>query len=158
MVGTGSRRWYLRRSLIAPAAAFFAAVAGGAAWRGSMEPPMDPSDGLIPVGRPAEYAVGEARHWPDGRFYVVRVPEGFLALVDRCPHQGCPIPAPRDGVFECRCHFSRFTLSGVRLVGPADRPMDLLPISLNDGGLVVQAGESAAQRRSKYDPSQAFRP
>ncbi len=157
MTRGSSRRWCLRRSLVAPATVLLAAVADGAVWRTVLPPSWSEPEGPVLAGRPDDYTVGDARRWPDGRFYLARLPDGFLALFDRCPHLGCPIPTRRDGVFECRCHFSRFALNGARITGPAERPMDLLPISLSAGQLVVQAGDSVAQRRTDYDASQVFR-
>ncbi len=153
-----SRRWYLRRSFVPPVAAALAAVGIGAAWRLVWTPAARRFGGVIQAGRPDDYAVGEARHWPEGQFHLVRLPDGFLALYERCPHLGCPIPPPREGVFECRCHFSRFALNGERLAGPADRPMDLFPVGLSGASLVVRTGKSAVRQRAVYDPSQALRP
>ena len=153
-----SRRWWLRRSFVPPMVAALGAIGIGAVWRLAWTPATTRFGGTIRAGRPDDYQVGEARHWPEGQFHLVRVPDGFLALYERCPHLGCPIPPPRDGVFECRCHFSRFALNGERLTGPAERPMDLFPVGLSGEALVVRTGLGAVRQREAYDPRQALQP
>ena len=153
-----SRRWWLRRSFVPPVIAALAAVGIGAAWRLLWTPAARRFGGTIRAGRPDDYQVGETRHWPEGQFHLVRLSDGFLALYERCPHLGCPIPPPRDGVFECRCHFSRFALNGERLTGPAERPMDLFPVGLSGGALLVRTGVSDVRQRTAYDPGQALQP
>ena len=153
-----SRRWWLRRSFVPPLVAALGAIGIGAAWRLAWTPAATRFGGTIRVGLPDDYQVGESRHWADGQFHLVRIPDGFLALYERCPHLGCPIPPPRDGVFECRCHFSRFALSGERLTGPAERPMDVFPIGLSGETLVVRTGLAAVRQRDAYDPDQALKP
>ena len=71
----------------------------------------------------------------EGKFYVSRVPEGFLALWWKCPHLGCTVPWKPDdpsmdplgakGRFNCPCHGSIYDRYGDIISGPAPRPMDL---------------------------------
>ena len=155
MPGAVPRRGLLRRAFAVPAALLIAAVGGIVGWR--LTNPLPASGGFggeVHAGRPDDYRVGDVRYWPDGRFYVVRLEAGFLALYQRCPHMDCPIPPPQRGAFECKCHFSRFTLRGERVVGPAERAMDLFPMRLQDGELVVRTGEPHAIRRDRFDSSQ----
>ncbi len=130
-------------------------MGGVVGWR-LTNPPPAPSGfgGDVRAGRPDDYRAGDVRYWPDGRFYVVRLDTGFLALYQRCPHMDCPIPPPQRDVFECKCHFSRFTLRGERVAGPAERAMDLFPMRLQNGELVVRTGERQAIRRDRFEPSQ----
>jgi len=75
--------------------------------------------------------------------------EGLLALWWKCPHLGCTIPwrpgFPFEGVtgwFRCPCHGSTYTRSGIRVFGPAPRPMDTMEITVNnDGSLTVDTGK-----------------
>ena len=75
--------------------------------------------------------------------------EGLLALWWQCPHLGCTIPwrpgFPFEGVtgwFRCPCHGSTYTTGGIRVFGPAPRPMDTMEIEVNaDGSLVVDTGK-----------------
>ncbi|MCY4619033.1 MAG: Rieske 2Fe-2S domain-containing protein [Chloroflexi bacterium] len=75
--------------------------------------------------------------------------EGLLALWWKCPHLGCTIPwrpgFPFEGVtgwFRCPCHGSTYTRGGIRVFGPAPRPMDTMEITVNsDGSLTVDTGK-----------------
>jgi menaquinol-cytochrome c reductase iron-sulfur subunit len=55
-----------------------------------------------------------------------------------CPHLGCKYNwNPQTGHFECPCHASVFALDGKVLAGPAPRPLDTLPIKIQNGELAV---------------------
>ena len=150
-------RWS-RRSIVVPAALVLAGGAAALAWRLISPPPSRVFGGLVRAGRPQDYAVGDIKSWSIGRFYMIRGPSGFVALYRQCPHLRCTIPPPVDGVFECRCHLSRFGFTGELLRGPAQRPMDRFPIQLVDGELVVATGEAEVIRRSDYSDTDAFDP
>ena len=147
----------LRRALAVPAAMLAAAVSAGVVWRVVSPPPgRGEFGGDIAVGSPSLYSTGDVRRWAQGRFYLVRLADGFVALYQRCPHRGCPISPPQAGVFECKCHSSRFALDGANLTGPANRPMDLFPIRVEDGVLVVRTGARSAIARGRVDPAHTF--
>jgi cytochrome b6-f complex iron-sulfur subunit len=78
---------------------------------------------------------------------------GLLALYWKCPHLGCTVPwnPSFDGAtvnfpgvvgwFRCPCHGSTYSRAGVRVFGPAPRPMDTMLIAINaDGSLAVNTG------------------
>ena len=45
------------------------------------------------------------------------------------------------GYFRCPCHGSTYTKAGVRVFGPAPRPLDTMAITVNvDGSLTVDTG------------------
>ena len=99
---------------------------------------------------------------PIGKFYLTHLragegthagfgeegDEGLLALWWKCPHLGCTIPwrpgFPFEGAtgwFRCPCHGSTYTRAGIRVFGPAPRPMDTMDITVNsDGSLTVDTG------------------
>ena len=55
-----------------------------------------------------------------------------------CPHLGCKYNwNPQTEHFECPCHDSVFALDGKVLAGPAPRPLDTLPIKIQNGDLAV---------------------
>ncbi len=74
--------------------------------------------------------------------------QGLVALWWTCPHLGCTIPwkgrlqfRGRQGWFQCPCHGSTYTKAGVRVFGPAPRPMDTMEVVVNeDGSLTVDSG------------------
>ncbi|MGE5188986.1 MAG: ubiquinol-cytochrome c reductase iron-sulfur subunit [Gemmatimonadota bacterium] len=56
-----------------------------------------------------------------------------------CPHLGCHVAwDPKTGHFECPCHGSVFAPDGKVLAGPSPRPLDTLPIRIEQGMLAVR--------------------
>jgi len=107
------------------------------------------------AGRVDEFQPGTVSHVQKGRFYISRLEDGgFLALWHRCTHLGCTVPW-RDGEdrFLCPCHSSIFTQVGEVISGPAPRPLDLFPLEIVDGDIVVDTGRPI--QRDRFDPSQA---
>ena len=61
------------------------------------------------------------------------------------------------GWFRCPCHGSTYTRAGIRVFGPAPRPMDTMAITANpdgsltvDTGRIVKGGEDNPQRTVPY--------
>ena len=109
-----------------------------------------------------EIPVGTVTYVREARMYLSRVESGFLALYRKCPHLGCVVPWRADdpseddlaakGRFNCPCHSSIFDRYGVVQGGPATRPMDIFPISIEDGELTVDT--STIIQRTGFDESQ----
>ena len=96
----------------------------------------------------------------EGRFWMINVapgpsltgaesPGGLLALYQKCPHLGCTVPWRPDytfqgtkGWFLCPCHGSTYSKDGgVKVFGPAPRPLDVFPLLVNDDlSVTVQTG------------------
>jgi cytochrome b6-f complex iron-sulfur subunit len=74
---------------------------------------------------------------------------GILALWRKCPHLGCSVPwnpgfeyGGAKGWFRCPCHQSTYTKAGVRVFGPAPRPMDTFAIAFDaQGRLLIDTGK-----------------
>ena len=74
---------------------------------------------------------------------------GLLALWRKCPHLGCTVPwgsafeyGGQRGLFRCPCHQSTYTKAGVRVYGPAPRPMDTFAITFDaEGRLLIDTGK-----------------
>jgi len=109
----------------------------------------------VTAGLVDEFEPGTVSHIQNGRFYISRLEDGsFLALWHRCTHLGCTVPWREDeGQFHCPCHSSIFNVTGEVISGPAPRPMDLFPIKVEEGQLLVDTGHPI--QRNHYDPSQA---
>ena len=94
------------------------------------------------------------KYFVDGKFYLVRLDEGFMALYQKCPHVGCTVPWRPDftfngtqGWFRCPCHGSTYNKTGQIIAGPAPRPMDYMKITNDGGKLSVDTG--GIKRRDK---------
>ncbi len=90
-----------------------------------------------------------------GRFYLTRTDDGILALYRKCVHLGCVVPWNHaEDQFHCPCHGSLYNRKGEVQGGPAPRPLDIFPITLESGNLMVDTGKQTM--RTVYDPSQAY--
>lgn len=116
-----------------------------------LRPHIDPGSfgSKVIAGQIDEFLPGTVSHVQKGRFFISRLEDGgILALWHRCTHLGCTIPWREvEGLFHCPCHSSIFTPVGEVVSGPAPRPMDLFPIEIVNGEIVVDTG-SPIQRDS----------
>lgn len=160
-----SRRWFLRWSIVGGLALLLTEFFG--AFIAFFWPRRAGAfGGRVIAGRPEDIRLGEPRYVREGKFYLMRVPEGFLALYQKCPHLGCVVPwRPGDpsedrlaptGRFNCPCHGSIYDRYGRVIKTPAPRPMDLMSIELVNGTLVVNTSD--VRQRSDFEPDQAFNP
>jgi len=110
----------------------------------------------VNAGQAAEFKPGSVFYVREGRFYISRLDDGgILAIWQRCTHLGCSVPWNKaEGQFHCPCHSSLFNARGEVIGGPAPRPLDLFPVELVDGSLVVDTGQP--QSRDKFEPPQAL--
>lgn len=131
----------------------------GAALFQFLQPHVQPGGfgGKVIAGQPNEFRNNTVAYIQAGHFYLVRLGDGgYLALWQRCTHLGCTVPWRKDEKqFHCPCHSSLYNIKGEVTGGPAPRALDLFPIELVNGNLVVDTGHPI--ERDKYDPSQAFR-
>ena len=89
---------------------------------------------------------------------------GLIALWQKCPHLGCTVPwrggftfEGVTGWFRCPCHGSTYTRAGIRVFGPAPRPLDTMAVSVNadgsvevDTGVITNGGVDNPQRTVPY--------
>ncbi len=131
------------------------AEAGGVALAFSQPRIAEGSFGsVITAGHVDEFPPGSVTPFNEGRFFLSRLPDGgFLALYRKCTHLGCAVPWDATaGEFICPCHSARFDPSGEVIDPPAPRPLDLFPITIEDGMVKVDTG--TVIQREKFDPSQ----
>ena len=73
------------------------------------------------------------------------VQDGCIAYSKICTHAGCPVGLYRAESHEllCPCHQSTFDVlrGAVPTVGPADRPLPQLPLSVDDEGYLIAGGD-----------------
>jgi cytochrome b6-f complex iron-sulfur subunit len=99
---------------------------------------------------------GEPFKFNPGKFWLVRNDDGLLALYWKCPHLGCTVPWNTGRhEFVCPCHGSVYDPNGVRVAGPAPRPMDIMAVSIDESTNDVLVDTGVISTRSDYDPSQA---
>jgi cytochrome b6-f complex iron-sulfur subunit len=114
--------------------------------------------GVIVAGNVNDFKVGEVKKITEGKFFISRVPEGFLALWQKCPHLGCAVPWNESGPtldtieptgrFNCPCHGSQYDRYGQIKAGPAPRPMDMFPITISGGRISVDTAPSKVIHRT----------
>jgi len=109
---------------------------------------------FVPVGKVDEFKPGSVTPFRNGRFYLVRYPDGgFLAMSLTCTHLGCSINyESTKNEFVCPCHSSAFNIYGDVINPPATRTLDMLPIQIVNGNLKVAIGDKIS--RKKFDDSQ----
>ena len=108
---------------------------------------------LIKAGHVDDFPVGSVTAFVRGRFYLSRLEDGgFLAISRKCTHLGCTIPwMDNEKKFICPCHASAFDIAGDVISPPAPRPLDIHPISIDNGIITVNAGQTI--RRKTADTS-----
>jgi len=123
--------------------------------------------GTVTAGTVEDFQMGEVKVFRQGKFYISRVPEGFLALWWKCPHLGCTVPWKDNdpamggppgqgdlafaakGRFQCPCHQSTYNRYGQIVAGPAPRPMFQFPLRIEAGKILVQTGPDQVIARSE---------
>ncbi len=112
--------------------------------------------GVVAAGAVTDFPPGSLTHIRRGRFFLVHVDDGLLALYQRCTHLGCLVPwNAGEGRFACPCHAGRYNRVGEVLSGPPPRPLDLFPIKIVNGQVVVDTSQVVTRQR--YEPSQAVK-
>jgi cytochrome b6-f complex iron-sulfur subunit len=96
------------------------------------------------AGGPDLYPVNTVTFLPERQVYIVRTSEGFYAVSAVCTHLGCITQwKPEEDQIACPCHGSKFKFDGVKIEGPAPRPLPHFLISLTlDGELQVDKLET----------------
>jgi cytochrome b6-f complex iron-sulfur subunit len=101
---------------------------------------------IVDAGKPDHYPPDSVTLDPQTAIYVVRTAEGFFALSAICTHLGCLTAyKPELGIIACPCHGSKFNKDGVKIEGPAPRPLPWLRMWLSeDGNLMVDRSNAIA--------------
>ena len=118
----------------------------------------DNPDITIDIGAVDDFPPGTVTAFPRGRFYLARLADGgMLALSHRCTHLGCAVPWNTEtGRFECPCHSSIFDIRGAVVRSPAQRALDIYPVTVENG--IVQVNTARAIKRSTFRPDQVVVP
>lgn len=90
---------------------------------------------IVNAGKPDRYPADSVTLDPETGIYVVRNSEGFYALSAVCTHLGCLTAwKPELGIIACPCHGSKFQRTGIKIEGPAPKPLPWLRMWINDDG------------------------
>ncbi|MGO9863696.1 MAG: ubiquinol-cytochrome c reductase iron-sulfur subunit [Terriglobales bacterium] len=107
---------------------------------------------IVNAGKPEDYALDSVTLDANTGIYVVRTQEGFFALSAVCTHLGCLTAwKPELGIIACPCHGSKFNRDGVKIAGPAPRPLPWLQTSISD------EGDLLVDRSKQIDPMKFLR-
>ena len=68
--------------------------------------------------------------------------EKFQVFAINCAHLGCPVRwFPQSGLFMCPCHGGVYYSDGSRASGPPERGLFEYRYKVEQGNLLIQAGE-----------------
>ena len=115
--------------------------------------------GPVTAGNIADYAVGTVKGFVKGKFFVVRLAEGFIAYSRWCTHKnGLLAWKPEHWNFYCPMHGATYDRRGENTSYCRDvAPMRTHPLSIAaDGTITVRPDEVI--HREKFDPAQLVAP
>ncbi|MGC0414936.1 Rieske (2Fe-2S) protein [Embleya sp. AB8] len=135
-----------RRTLLRGAAVVGAVAAAGAALTACAadNQPASPHekkllDGPVTVGKAEDVVLGKGKVYTDTSIVVTQpAKDDYKAFDARCPHQGCLVTKVDQGVIQCQCHGSQFSMNDGSVVRrPAKRGLTPLPVTVANGEIVV---------------------
>lgn len=98
--------------------------------------PVPPAGSGTPIAATADIPVGSGVIVDD--VVVTQPTEGvFRAFSAVCTHAGCALATVSDGTINCPCHGSKFNLDGTVANGPAARPLESKPVTVNGDVIAV---------------------
>jgi Rieske Fe-S protein len=105
-----------------------------------------PVEAIVPAGikgkeilKTAEVPVGGGKVVQKWKIVVTQPTAGvYKAFTAACPHRGCAVGRPQEGVMTCPCHGSEFAAdTGKCLRGPATAPLAEFPLKVLGDGIVI---------------------
>ena len=127
-----------RRTVMAAAGA--AGLTAALTACGSDDSPSDPGSPAdarngpgAELARTSDIPEGGGKVFEDQGVVVTQPTAGdFKAFSSRCTHRGCAVKGVTDGVINCPCHQSNFSITdGSVRSGPATMPLPAQPISVD---------------------------
>ena len=107
---------------------------------------------LFLVGKIGKFSNDKIYPFNSGKFQLSVLEDGgMLALSVKCTHLGCIIQQDKNG-FVCPCHSSSFDKYGEVLSPPATRALDIFPITIKNGEILVDTQNPI--KRNKFEKSQ----
>jgi cytochrome b6-f complex iron-sulfur subunit len=104
---------------------------------------------IVNVGKPDRYPPDSVTLDPESAIYIVHSAEGYYSLSAICTHLGCLTAyKPELGIIACPCHGSKFNKDGIKVAGPAPKPLPWLRMWINDDGeLMVDRSNQVPENR-----------
>ncbi len=104
---------------------------------------------VVNAGKPDRYPPESVTLDPESGIFVVNSAQGFYALQATCTHLGCLTAwKPELGIIACPCHGSKFSRDGLKIAGPAPKPLPWLRMWLSeDGDLMVDRSAQLGSRQ-----------
>ncbi|MFI8304164.1 Rieske (2Fe-2S) protein [Streptomyces sp. NPDC085927] len=100
-------------------------------------------DGGAPAGdvlaSTADIPEGGGKVFADSKVVVTQPTAGeFKAFSATCTHQGCAVKSVADGVINCPCHNSNFSIAdGSVQSGPATKPLPAMEITVSGDSITL---------------------
>ncbi len=108
---------------------------------------------LFTAGKSDFFEKNKMYPFNSGKFYLsVFEDGGMLAISIKCTHLGCIVQPDSKG-FLCPCHASAFDKRGEVLSPPATRALDIYPITIEKGEILVDIN-SPIKRNKGFRKSQ----
>lgn len=101
--------------------------------------------GKVVAGRVEDFPIGSVTYVKQGKFFLVRLQDGMLALSEVCTHQQCNVLYEKEHYrFWCPCHNRKFTRHGAQFPRPFVDvpPLHTYAIEFLDGQVVVDTDTS----------------
>ncbi len=124
-------------------------------WSNKKKTPAGEPSKLLSVGAVGDFAPDSVTPFRPGRLYICRLEDGgFLAISLKCSHLGCSVGWDASSEkFVCPCHSSSFDKVGNVLSPPAPRALDIFPVIIQNGEVMVNTGKPV--KRQRFIKSQA---
>lgn len=109
--------------------------------------------GKVVAGRLEDFPIGAVSHIKEGKFFLVRLGDGILALNEVCTHMRCNVTyQPEHYRFYCACHYNKFTRTGAHIGHTRGTPpLHAYAVEMVDGQLVVDTDISHPRAPSEAD-------
>jgi catechol 2,3-dioxygenase-like lactoylglutathione lyase family enzyme/nitrite reductase/ring-hydroxylating ferredoxin subunit len=109
--------------------------------------------GKVVAGRIEDFPVGSVTRNRAGRFFIVRLQEGVLAINEICTHMHCLVTYQKEHYrFYCACHYNKFSRKGEHIGHtPGVPPLHTYAIEFVDGQVVVDTDTTHPRSTSEAE-------
>jgi Rieske Fe-S protein len=100
-----------------------------------------PAAGGTPLASTSSIPVGGGTIFADKKVVVTQPVAGtFKAFSSTCTHLGCTVAKVADGLIQCPCHGSRYSIVDASVkAGPAPRPLPPMNITVTGGEITLNS-------------------